>query len=60
MNVNAVPDLLVHIVKKLMHVHHHLAPTMVSVLIYLKDMMATPINVCAHMVSAKYNFHSEV
>lgn len=55
MNVNAVPDLLAHIVRKLMHVHHHLVLTMVSVLIYLKGMMETPINVYVHMVSAKNN-----
>lgn len=51
MNVNAVPDLLDHTVKRSMLAHQVHVQIMASVSIYHRDTMAMPINVYARMVS---------
>lgn len=57
MNVNAVPVLLDHTVKKSMLVRRVRAPTTAFVLIYLKDMMAIHTNVYVLTVCTKYIIH---
>lgn len=54
MNVNAVQDLLDHIVKKSMPVHRVHVQTMEFVLIYHRVMKEIHINACARMVSIIY------